>query len=56
MADTVSRKWSVVIAHVVTGIGILAQATSIGIAMPGSCALVAWAGITTLRSRPGGPS
>jgi predicted MFS family arabinose efflux permease len=34
-------------------LGILAQATSIGIAMLGSCALVAWAGILAVRSSRG---
>ncbi len=34
-------------------LGILAQATSIGVAMVGSCALVAYAGVMAVRSRPG---
>ena len=33
------------------GLGVLAQATSIGVAMLGSCALVACAGLLAIRSR-----
>jgi MFS family permease len=35
------------------GLGILAQATSISVAMVGSCALVVWAGVLAVRSRTG---
>ena len=34
-------------------LGVLAQATSIGAALIGSCALVAWAGVLAVRSRSG---